>query len=905
MLDYRCTQCGASLSAKDGEKIAKCGVCGALFVLPNNFENKANIYRLANEARLAGNFDAAIRSYSKILKIDSAETEAHWGYLLSKFGIGLSLDDTILFHRVEPSSFINDPSFENMMKYCPREAKYYYEALSREIDSRHKMLLEIYRGAKNYDIYINCTAKQGSVDYLLACQAAKLCTDAGYSVFLPCLMPDSVSPRDYNLYEIAIAEKASAMLVTATAETDFSEPRFKAVWKRYYELRIGNAEKKLLSLYRGIDPAKGLPLELQSLQSIDCGGDFADGFISEINKMFGRKNRSADATQKLLSLLREADAALESGNYRLAGSLYSEAQKLDAEESRAYFGLVCCETENLTLPVLSESLDTNYTRALQFADGPAKARYAEAMESLMHDAVWNALTELTGGLKDTSKEESTKAAISRVYLYLKPSDPLLSQIETYKKRCELARREGQIKSVYKKRDAAVQHLFAEQTKAEKACAGIYKKSSEDLDPMRLGSIGAIAALVLFLISHFLMMISCEGLAYEGFLYTVSRILFVIGTFATFMALWQFVYMAVDFFDSTSGILDSPTASIIVSVIGTVIIYNLSKSHIRQYHLYIMAVPLVLFFFDRIILNVVEFVGSFTSARKNAAVKKVEEIDLQIERAYMSEMTELYKQYSFADVNSIVKYKAVHSSGFDLEAQRPKNNNPFGYLLCTVLVALALVFTTTFVFNAYYTSGWNNIKEISVSQYHVVGLKKNGRVVASGRNDNAQCNVGSWKNVKQVVTGAYFTAGLKENGEVLVASEKGNPITDARSWTDIVELSASEQHLVGLKSDGTVVAAGNNDTGALEVSEFKNVKIARGISAADGHFTIAVCHDGTVLATEGEFSGFNVSKVMSDYTGTGKLDVDNIYGDHLAMVITTKDGKCQGFGSNFIKNFFIC
>jgi alpha-tubulin suppressor-like RCC1 family protein len=60
----------------------------------------------------------------------------------------------------------------------------------------------------------------------------------------------------------------------------------------------------------------------------------------------------------------------------------------------------------------------------------------------------------------------------------------------------------------------------------------------------------------------------------------------------------------------------------------------------------------------------------------------------------------------------------------------------------------------------------------------VGLKSDGTVVAVGRNNYGQCNVGG--------------------------------------WTDIIQVAAGEMDTVGLKSDGTVVAVGRNDQGQCNV-----------------------------------------------------------------------------------------
>ena len=61
--------------------------------------------------------------------------------------------------------------------------------------------------------------------------------------------------------------------------------------------------------------------------------------------------------------------------------------------------------------------------------------------------------------------------------------------------------------------------------------------------------------------------------------------------------------------------------------------------------------------------------------------------------------------------------------------------------------------------------------IAAGQYHTVGLKSDGTVVAVGDNYDGQCDVGS------------------------------------QSWTDIVQVAAGDFHTVGLKADGTVVAVG--------------------------------------------------------------------------------------------------
>lgn len=69
-----------------------------------------------------------------------------------------------------------------------------------------------------------------------------------------------------------------------------------------------------------------------------------------------------------------------------------------------------------------------------------------------------------------------------------------------------------------------------------------------------------------------------------------------------------------------------------------------------------------------------------------------------------------------------------------------------------------------------TSTWKNIKAIAISYNHMVGLRKDGTVVAVGNNEYGQC--------------------------------------DVEGWTDIVKLTASGDYTIGMKSDGTLVATGD-------------------------------------------------------------------------------------------------
>ena len=60
--------------------------------------------------------------------------------------------------------------------------------------------------------------------------------------------------------------------------------------------------------------------------------------------------------------------------------------------------------------------------------------------------------------------------------------------------------------------------------------------------------------------------------------------------------------------------------------------------------------------------------------------------------------------------------------------------------------------------------------IYTSEITTVGLKSDGRVVATGSNVHGQCDVGNWTDIVAVAAGNYHTVGLKSDGTVVA---KGN------------------------------------------------------------------------------------------------------------------------------------
>lgn len=175
--------------------------------------------------------------------------------------------------------------------------------------------------------------------------------------------------------------------------------------------------------------------------------------------------------------------------------------------------------------------------------------------------------------------------------------------------------------------------------------------------------------------------------------------------------------------------------------------------------------------------------------------------------------------------------------------------------------------------------WRNIVSVSCGRDHVVGLRRDGTVVAAGENNGGQCNVENWKNVISIDAGYNCTVGLCSDGTVLTISRLSDEVKSWKNiiavgvgsfdyvvglrqdgsvvstypdtscngkvnhWKDITAVSVNYIHAIGLRRDGTVVAEGNNDYGQNNVQDWKSIVAV----STGGRHAVGLRADGTVAA----------------------------------------------------------
>jgi hypothetical protein len=140
--------------------------------------------------------------------------------------------------------------------------------------------------------------------------------------------------------------------------------------------------------------------------------------------------------------------------------------------------------------------------------------------------------------------------------------------------------------------------------------------------------------------------------------------------------------------------------------------------------------------------------------------------------------------------------------------------------------------------------WTDIIHVAAGFSHTVGLKDDSTVVATGRNIEGQCNVLGWTDISMVVAGDWHTVGLENAGTVIATGKSDEGQCDVGGWADIAQVAAGGAHTVGLENAGTVVATGRNIEGQCNVLGWTDIEL---VVAGYAH-TVGLRDDGHVVAT---------------------------------------------------------
>ena len=274
-----CNICGANLIYKDGKWV--CPACGAFKTEEISNEEVTLLYNAAQKLRLAS-FDDAEEAYRDIIAKYPENSEAHWGLVLSKYGIKYEDDydgkklPTCYATSIE--SVLTDKDYLDAVRLCKdKYQKEYYIEQGKVLEKIRVEWFEKASKEPKYDVFL-CFKDSDKLNNMErtddSIEVANLYThlsSLGYKVFYSReSLRDKVAEK-YEPYIYNALNTAAVMIVYGSKIEYFSSVWMKNEWTRYVRrLREGlKIEGSLVIACDGVNPGD-LPRPLNQMQVLDA-----------------------------------------------------------------------------------------------------------------------------------------------------------------------------------------------------------------------------------------------------------------------------------------------------------------------------------------------------------------------------------------------------------------------------------------------------------------------------------------------------------------------------------------------------------------------------------------------------------------------------------------------------------
>jgi len=395
MAILKCKMCGGDIQATDGAAYGTCASCGTTSTLPKaSDERKANLFNRANHFRRQNEFDKAVQAYENILNDDNDDAEAHWGVVLSRYGIEY-VEDPVTHqrvptcHRVQSESILKDADYLETLRHTPDEhTKSLYEEEAKNISEIQKGILAISSKEQPYDVFI-CykeTTDSGSrtKDSTIAQDIYYELTKDGYKVFFAKITLEDKLGQQYEPYIFSALNSAKVMLVIGTRKEHFEAVWVKNEWSRFLAIMKKDRSRLLIPCYRDMD-AFDIPDELSNLQSQDMSKiGFMQDILRGVKKVLDASKSAekvpsataavaAPAAPGVESLMKRGKLFLEDSDWKQADEYFNKVLDIDPEYALAYSGKLCAELKVNKEEMLGDFKEplseyNYYQKALRFAD---------------------------------------------------------------------------------------------------------------------------------------------------------------------------------------------------------------------------------------------------------------------------------------------------------------------------------------------------------------------------------------------------------------------------------------------------------------------------------------------------------------------------------------------------------
>ena len=403
----KCKMCGGDIEFIPGATYGTCEYCGSTSTIPKaDDEGKLNRYNRANHFRRQCEFDKAVAAYEKILEQDDTDAEAHWGAVISRYGIEYVEDPATkkripTCHRVQLTSILADEDYKAAVEYAPdAESRRLYEEEAARIAEIQKGILAISQHEKPYDVFI-CYKEtddngQRTHDSQWAQDVYYGLTEQGYKVFFSRITLEDKLGQEYEPYIFAALNSARVMVVIGSKPEYFNAVWVKNEWSRYLALMAKDRKRLLIPCYRNMDPYD-LPEELSSLQSQDMSKiGFMQDLIRGVRKVLDADKAAEQpkvvqqvvqtstfgAAPGVSSLMDRAYLFMEDGDFDSAEEYLNRVLDIDPKHAPAYVAKVCVAFHIRKEAGLADATfqfedNPDWQKALRFANPQQKAVYED------------------------------------------------------------------------------------------------------------------------------------------------------------------------------------------------------------------------------------------------------------------------------------------------------------------------------------------------------------------------------------------------------------------------------------------------------------------------------------------------------------------------------------------------
>ena len=825
MAIYKCKMCSGELEVTEGVSVIECEYCGTKQTVPTaKDENLQGLFNRANTLRMKSEFDKAEQLYEKIIQKDDTQAEAYWGLILCKYGIEY-VEDPETFkriptcHRASFDSIIADDDYKSAISHADSIQRGVYEEQAKEIDRIQKEILELSKKEEPYDVFIcykeTDEAGKRTQDSVIANDIYYQLTKEGFKVFYAAITLENKLGSAYEPCIFAALNSAKVMLAIGTKPEHFNAVWVKNEWSRYLKILKKDRDKMLIPCYRDMD-AYELPEEFAHLQAQDMSKiGFINDIVRGIQKVIVKDEPKETVKETVVvnessanveSLLKRAFMFLEDGDFKSANEYAERVLDIDPENADAYLAKLlankqCKKKEDLKNVAMPFENDNNYQKVMRFGSEKIKAELKGYIDFIIERNEQNRLAKIYNealGLMKSSKVDDCLRAknLFNSIIDYKDSKELLEKTQKRIEELSIIEKEKAEKELQRAKEEA-------QRKKEKAEAE--RKNNEYNKAIKM-------------------------MAGENS-----------NTYA----------QAMNIFHSLGEWKDSKEKAIECDKIIRELVAKekeLQAEKERQEELNRIKADesakrtkLILKIATPIIAAVVVF-----AVVLNTVIipnnKYEEALALMNDEKYEEAIAKFKKLNGHKDSeDKVVECTNIVNENTYNDAIEKYNNGNLSESLPVFFKMIDYKDSETIIKEAA-----KKLKNrIATGNYHTVGLKSDGTVVAVGENNYGECDVENWTDIIAISAGGFHTVGLKSNGTVVATGNNHDGRCDVSNWTDIVAISSGDSYTLGLKSNGTVVAVGSEIGGGTKASEWTNIT-----SIAAGYFdAYGIRTDGTVVTTD--------------------------------------------------------